>query len=92
MKRIKILLTNKMVQDGVLSIGAKVIFFLVLKFLIEPWMNVRMGDAGFGHYVLVLGYISILAYSFGEALNHIRVLNQSKDESRAAGYRVIAAV
>ncbi len=92
MKRIKTLLTNKMVQDGVLSIGAKVIFFLVLKFLIEPWMNVRMGDSGFGHYVLVLGYISILAYSFGEALNHIRVLNQSKDESRAAGYRVIAAV
>ncbi len=92
MKRIKTLLTNKMVQDGVLSIGAKVIFFFVLKFLIEPWMNVRMGDSGFGHYVLVLGYISILAYSFGEALNHIRVLNQSKDESRAAGYRVIALI
>ncbi len=90
MKRIKTLLTNKMVQDGVLSIGAKVIFFLTLKFLIEPWMNVRMGDAGFGHYVLVLGYISILAYSFGEALNHIRVLNQEHDTERAVQYRVIA--
>lgn len=90
MKRIKTLLTNKMVQDGVLSIGAKVIFFLTLKFLIEPWMNVRMGDAGFGHYVLVLGYISILAYSFGEALNHIRVLNQEHDVRRAAQYRAIA--
>lgn len=90
MKRIKTLLTNKMVQDGVLSIGAKVIFFLTLKFLIEPWMNVRMGDAGFGHYVLVLGYISILAYSFGEALNHIRVLNQEHDTERAAQYRVLA--
>lgn len=81
-----------MVQDGVLSIGAKVVFFLTLKFLIEPWMNVRMGDAGFGHYVLVLGYISILAYSFGEALNHIRVLNQANDEERAAQYRLIAGV
>lgn len=90
MKRIKTLLANKMVQDGVLSIGAKVIFFLVLKFLIEPWMNIRMGDAGFGHYVLVLGYISILAYSFGEALNHIRVLNQEHDAERAAQYRVLA--
>lgn len=90
MKRIKTLLTNKMVQDGVLSIGAKVIFFLALKFLIEPWMNIRMGDAGFGHYVLVLGYISILAYSFGEALNHIRVLNQEHDAERAAQYRVLA--
>lgn len=91
MKRIKTLLANKMVQDGVLSIGAKVIFFLTLKFLIEPWMNARMGDAGFGHYVLVLGYISILAYSFGEALNHIRVLNQANDDERAAQYRLIAA-
>lgn len=91
MEKIKALLTNKMVRDGILSIGAKVIFFLTLKFLIEPWMNVRMGDAGFGHYVLVLGYISILAYSFGEALNHIRVLNQENDAARAAQYRVIAA-
>lgn len=90
MKRIKTLLTNKMVQDGVLSIGAKVIFFLALKFFIEPWMNVRMGDAGFGHYVLVLGYISILAYSFGEALNHIRVLNQENDDRRAGQYRILA--
>lgn len=79
-----------MVQDGVLSIGAKVIFFLTLKFLIEPWMNVRMGAAGFGHYVLVLGYISILAYSFGEALNHIRVLKQKEDAECAGQYRAIA--
>lgn len=91
MKKIKTLLANKMVQDGVLSIGAKVIFFLSLKFLIEPWMNVRMGDALFGRYVLVLGYISILAYSFGEALNHIRVLNQADDSRRAGQYRMIAA-
>ena len=90
MKRIKTLLTNKMVQDGIFSIGAKVIFFLALKFLIEPWMNTRMGDALFGRYVLVLGYISILAYSFGEALNHIRVLNQANDKSRAGQYRAIA--
>lgn len=90
MNRIKTLLKNKIVQDGVLSIGAKIVFFLTLKFLIEPWMNVRMGDAGFGHYVLVLGYISILAYSFGEALNHIRVLNQANDAERAAQYRLIA--
>lgn len=90
MKRIKTLLTNKMVQDGALSISAKVIFFLTLKFLIEPWMNIRMGDAVFGHYVLLLGYISILAYSFGEALNHIRVLNQASDGERAAQYRLIA--
>ena len=66
------------------------IFFLALKFLIEPWMNTRMGDALFGRYVLVLGYISILAYSFGEALNHIRVLNQANDKSRAGQYRAIA--
>ena len=81
-----------MVLDGILSIGAKVIFFLTLKFLIEPWMNMRMGDAGFGRYVLILGYISILAYSFGEALNHIRVLNQANDKARSAQYRFIAGI
>lgn len=80
---------NKMLQDGILSIGARVIFFLVLKFMIEPWMNIRMGDAGFGHYVVLLGYISIFAYSCGEALNHIRVLNQESDKERAAEYRII---
>lgn len=78
-----------MLQDGILSIGARVIFFLVLKFMIEPWMNIRMGDAGFGHYVVLLGYISIFAYSCGEALNHIRVLNQESDKERAAEYRII---
>ena len=80
---------NKMLKDGILSIGAKVIFFVVLKFLVEPWMNIRMGDAGFGHYVVLLGYISVFAYSCGEALNHIRVLNQESDEKRAAEYRII---
>ena len=81
-----------MVLDGILSIGAKVIFFLTLKFLIEPWLNSRLGVAGFGRYVLVLGYISILAYSFGEALNHIRVLNQANDRDRSAQYRLIAGI
>lgn len=89
MKKIKWILSNKMLMDGVLSIGAKMIFFLVLKFLIEPWMNSYMGDAAFGHYVVLLGYISILAYSCGEALNHIRVLNQDSDRERAAEYRRI---
>lgn len=92
MNKIASLLKNKMLKDGMLSIGAKVIFFLVLKFMIEPWMNVRMGDTEFGHYVLVMGYISILAYSFGEALNHIRVLNQSSDRERAAEYRMMIGV
>lgn len=78
-----------MIQDGVLSIGAKVIFFLALKFFIEPWLKRDLGDEGFGHYVVLLGYISIFAYSCGEALNHIRVLNQDTDRERAKEYRII---
>lgn len=80
-----------MLQDGILSIGAKCIFFLVLKGLIEPWMNRRMGDAAFGEYVVYYGYICIFAYSCGEALNHIRVLNQETDRERAGDYRIIIA-
>lgn len=78
-----------MLQDGILSIGAKCIFFLVLKGLIEPWMNRKMGDAAFGSYVVYYGYICIFAYSCGEALNHIRVLNQETDKERARDYRII---
>ena len=82
---------NKMLWDGILSIGAKCIFFLVLKGLIEPWMNRELGDAAFGTYVVYYGYICILAYSCGEALNHIRVLNQDTDRIRARDYRLIIA-
>lgn len=78
-----------MFQDGVLSIGAKCIFFLVVKGLIEPMMNRKMGEAAFGSYVVAYGYICIFAYSCGEALNHIRVLNQETDKQRARDYRVI---
>lgn len=85
------LLGNKMLQDGILSIGAKCIFFLVLKGLIEPWMNRTLGDAAFGDYVVYYGYICIFSYSCGEALNHIRVLNQETDRERARDYRRIIA-
>lgn len=81
-----------MLQDGVLSIGAKCIFFLVLKGLIEPWMNRALGDAAFGEYVVYYGYICILAYSCGEALNHIRVLNQKTDRVQARDYRLIITI
>jgi len=80
---------NKMLQDGILSIGAKCIFFLVLKGLIEPLMNRKLGDAAFGDYVVYYGYICIFAYSCGEALNHIRVLNQETDKERAVDYRIL---
>lgn len=85
------LLKSKLLMDGALSIGAKCIFFLVLKVLIEPWMNARLGDAAFGEYVVSYGYICILAYSCGEALNHIRVLNQDTDTECARDYRVMIA-
>lgn len=81
-----------MLQDGILSIGAKCIFFLVLKGLIEPWMNRKLGDAAFGNYVVYYGYICIFAYSCGEALNHIRVLNQKTDRERARDYRAIITI
>ena len=91
-RSIKKLLENKMLQDGILSIGAKCIFFLVLKGLIEPWMNRTLGDAAFGDYVVYYGYICIFSYSCGEALNHIRVLNQETDRERAKDYRWIITV
>lgn len=81
-----------MLQDGILSIGAKCIFFLVLKGLIEPWMNRKLGDSAFGDYVVYYGYICIFAYSCGEALNHIRVLNQKTDKERSRDYRLIIII
>lgn len=86
---IKKIWSNKFVQDGVLSIGAKIVFFFVVQFIIYPLLLVKMGDSEYGHFITLMGYISIFAYGCGEALNHIRVLNQKTDRERAKEYAVI---
>jgi len=88
--RIMGLLKNKMVQDGVLSIGAKCIFYFVVNFVIYSLMNRRMGDAVYGEFVVLLGYLQVFAFGCGEALNHIRVLHQESDDEHAADYRFVA--
>jgi len=90
--RIMGLLKNKMVQDGVLSIGAKCIFYFVVNFVIYSLMYRRMGDAVYGEFVVLLAYLQVFAYSCGEALNHIRVLHQDTDTERAADYRLVAVL
>ncbi len=90
--RIMGLLKNKMVQDGILSIGAKCIFYFVVNFVIYSLMNRRMGDAVYGEFVVLLGYLQVFAFGCGEALNHIRVLHQDTDNERAADYRFIAVL
>lgn len=80
---------NKFIQDGVLSIGAKIVFFFVVQFIIYPLLLVEMGDSEYGHFITLMGYVSIFAYGCGEALNHIRVLNQKTDRERAKEYGVI---
>ncbi len=90
--RIVNLLKNKMVQDGVLSIGAKCIFYFVVNFVIYSLMNRRMGDSAYGEFVVLLGYLQVFAFGCGEALNHIRVLNQDTDNECAADYRLVAAL
>lgn len=91
-KLLQDLLKNKMVQDGILSIGAKCIFYFVVNFLIYSLMNKRMGAAAYGEFVVLLGYVQVFAFGCGEALNHIRVLHQENDKKHAADYRLIAAL
>lgn len=91
-KLLQDLLKNKMVQDGILSIGAKCIFYFVVNFVIYSLMNKRMGAAAYGEFVVLLGYVQVFAFGCGEALNHIRVLHQENDKKHAADYRLIAAL
>lgn len=86
---VKKIWNNKFVQDGVLSIGAKVVFFFVVQFIIYPLLLVDMGSSEYGHFITLMGYVSIFAYGCGEALNHIRVLNQKSDKERVKEYGVI---
>ena len=89
-RKLQELLKNKMVQDGILSIGAKCIFYFVVNFVIYSLMNKRMGATAYGEFVVLLGYVQVFAFGCGEALNHIRVLHQEKDKEHAADYRLIA--
>lgn len=91
-RKIQELLKNKMVQDGILSIGAKCIFYFVVNFVIYSLMNKRMGAAAYGEFVVLLGYVQVFAFGCGEALNHIRVLHQENDKKHAPDYRLIAAL
>lgn len=79
-----------MVQDGILSIGAKCIFYFVVNFVIYSLLNRRMGDSAYGEFVVLLGYVQVFAFGCGEALNHLRVLHQQTDGENAANYRLIA--
>ncbi|MBQ9765673.1 MAG: hypothetical protein IJW18_05715 [Lachnospiraceae bacterium] len=88
--RIQSLLKNKMIQDGILSIGAKCIFYFVVNFVIYSLMHRRMGGTKYGEFVVLLGYVQVFAFGCGEALNHVRVLHQETDGERAADYRLIA--
>lgn len=81
--------SNKFIQDGVLSIGSKIVFFFVVQFIIYPLLLVKMGSSEYGHFITLMGYVSIFAYGCGEALNHIRVLNQKSDKERAKEYSII---
>ena len=89
-KKLQELLKNKMIQDGILSIGAKCIFYFVVNFVIYSLMNKRMGATAYGEFVVLLGYVQVFAFGCGEALNHIRVLHQEDDKKHAADYRLIA--
>lgn len=91
-RKMQEILKNKMVQDGILSIGAKCIFYFVVNFVIYSLMNKRMGAAAYGEFVVLLGYVQVFAFGCGEALNHIRVLHQENDKKHAADYRLIAAL
>ncbi len=77
---------KKMVRDLAYGIGAIGIMNIVLQFVVYPLVNRLVGSAGFGEMLFWLGIISILAPSFGLAVNNTRLVFHKREETENGDY------
>ena len=64
--------------DLCMSVGAVVVFNMVIQLFIYPFIANRLGNEGFGHVRAMMSLVSITAGSLGVSANYSRMMTESK--------------
>ena len=76
----------KVVANLGYSIGAVVLFNVVLQFVVYPFLSAQVGEEEFGIIIYLLSIITILSNSAGIALNYTRVVIHRQLETKNGDY------
>src|SRR5699024_4032633 len=68
------------------SIGAMALMNVVLQFAVYPLVNKTLGEKILGEMLFWLGIVSVLAPSFGTAVNNARLVFPARDSVKNGDY------
>ena len=77
---------KKVFGDLFYSIGAMALMNIVLQFAVYPLVNKTLGEKIFGEMLFWLGIVSVLAPSFGTAVNNARLVFPDRDSVKNGDY------
>lgn len=77
---------KKIIIDLIYCIGATSMMNIVLQFIVYPLINSHIGKNAFGDMLYWLGIVSILAPSFGLAINNTRLVFPKREETHNGDY------
>ena len=77
---------KKIFGDLFYSIGAMALMNVVLQFAVYPLVNKTLGEKIFGEMLFWLGIVSVLAPSFGTAVNNARLVFPARDSVKNGDY------
>lgn len=77
---------KKIISDLLYCIGATGLMNLILQFVVYPMVNYQIGENGFGDMLFWIGVVSILAPSFGLAVNNTRLVFPERQKTSNGDY------
>lgn len=83
---------KKVAKDLVFSISAVALMNVVIQFLIYPVINYVAGADYFGDMLFWIGIVSMLAPSFGIAINNTRLLTKDREKAENGDFLFILSI
>lgn len=73
---------KKIIGDAFLNIVATTLPIILLQLIIFPVLANKLGNAQYGLFVTFVSLFTVVSHPFGDALNHVRLLENSNYERR----------
>jgi len=80
---------KKIMSDMIWSISGLVLMNVTLQFLVYPFWEKRLGEAGLGNILYLLALMNILAVSIGVSVNYARITASNKGETKNSVYMLV---
>ena len=87
----KLGISKKLIKDVGLNIGAVVFSTAILQLIILPLAEKKMGEEQFGAMITVVAFIQLVAGSFANALNNVRLIRNNK-EGKTGIYNLLTII